>query len=76
MIMKKRTWTQDPTDGKTYYLVTVNVGSGFQPYIHGAYQTLESAREAVDKLTAQKTSYRHVLIIEAKDILNLKEAEK
>lgn len=76
MIMKKRTWTQAPTEGKAYYLVTVNVGSGFQPYIFGTYQTLESAREAVDKLTAQKTSYRHVLVIEAKDILNLKEAEK
>lgn len=75
-MMKKRTWTQDPTEGKAYYIVTVNVGSGFQPYIHGTYQTLESAREAVDKLTAQRTSYRHVLVIEAKDILRLRACER
>lgn len=74
-MMKKRTWTQAPAEGKTYWIVTVNVGSGFQPYIHGTYQTLESAREAVDKLTAQKTSYRHVLVIEAKNILRLRAFE-
>ena len=69
----ERTWTQKPTDGSTYYIVAVNDGSHFQPYIHGTYQTRESAQEAVDKLTARRTSYRHIIVIEAKDILDLKE---
>ena len=68
----ERTWTQEPTDGKAYYIVAVNDGSHFQPYIHGTYQTMESAREALDKLTVRRTSYRQIIVIEAKDILDLR----
>ena len=71
----KHTWTQEPTDGKAYYIVAVNDGSHFQPYIHGTHTTLESAQEAVDKLTARRASYRHIIVIEAKDILDLKDTQ-
>lgn len=67
----KEDWEEDICE-ETVYIVAVNDGSHFQPTIYGKYETLESAKESVQKLLSRKTFYRNVIIYEAKEIVNLK----
>lgn len=63
----KRTWTQEPTDGMTYYIVQKYRGG-----IYGTYDSMEDAYNCVEYLK-KDSNVREIVVIEAKDILHLKE---
>ena len=63
----KRTWTQEPTDGRTYYIVQKYRGS-----VYGIYTSQEDAHNSVENLKKYSNG-REIIVIEAKDILHLKE---
>lgn len=63
----KRTWTQEPTDGKTYYIVQKFRGS-----VYGIYDSLEDAYKCAEYLK-EDSNGNEIIVIEAKNILHLKE---
>ena len=62
----KHTWTQEPTDGKIYYIVQKCRGS-----VYGIYDLLEDAYNCVENLK-EDSNWNEIIVIEAKDLQHLK----
>lgn len=68
----KRIFIPKPTNG-IVYMVAANDGSHFQPFIYGQYEKYEDAKNAIDTLIARRTSYTHLYIYKAEQILSLEQ---
>ena len=65
----KRTWTQEPTDGRTYYIV-----QEYRGRVYGIYTSLEDAYNCAENLKKDSNG-SEIVVVEAKDILDLRDTQ-